>query len=157
MQEARHDYLTGLPNRKAFGIRLNIAMDEYHRSGHKFAVLFIDLSIKLFKYAYGHSAVDKVLTIVAKRLKECIGSHDTVARLDGGEFTILLTQIHGLQDVQQASDRIIKSLRQPDCTVVKISSSIGAAISGSEFAKPDDILDAAYKAMCAARKPGNQS
>ncbi|MBI5723152.1 MAG: diguanylate cyclase [Planctomycetes bacterium] len=157
-RQAMHDVLTGLPNRQTFGLRLNVAMDEYHRSGQEFAVLFMDLDgFKPVNDTYGHDAGDKVLVIVAERLKQCIRSHDTVARLGGDEFTVLLTNIRGPQDAQHAADRFLKAVSQPidiGEAVVKISTSIGVAICGPEFIKADDILDASDQAMYTAKKSG---
>ena len=105
---AFHDSLTGLPNRTLFLdnlLRLNAAAKRY---GHRpFALLFLDLDrFKVINDSLGHSVGDKLLIEVAQRLVECTREEDTVARLSGDEFAILLEQVRGPEDaVRVATQR----------------------------------------------------
>lgn len=112
---AFHDMLTGLPNRALFMERLNQAYIRFKRSGdHTFAVMYIDLDFfKAINDTYGHDAGDQLLKEVTKRLQTCVREVDTVARIGGDEFIVLLTDVESLEDVEQSTKRIVAEVCRP--------------------------------------------
>jgi PAS domain S-box-containing protein len=101
---AYRDALTGLPNRRLFNDRLGIAMAQARRYRHRLAVVFVDLDqFKPVNDTLGHSAGDELLQAVAERLGACVRQGDTVARLAGDEFTLLLPGIHFAEDVAKVA------------------------------------------------------
>jgi len=164
--DAFHDSLTGLPNRSLFLDRLNHALQLSNRrlflnSGNlpeQFAVLFLDLDrFKVINDSLGHLAGDQLLKIVAKRLIGCIRGGDTVARLGGDEFVMLLEEIEDVNDVIEVVNRIKDSLQLPvilDGDEIFISTSIGIALSSSDYKQPDQLLRDADTAMYRAKEQG---
>jgi diguanylate cyclase (GGDEF)-like protein/PAS domain S-box-containing protein len=157
--DALHDSLTGLPNRVLFMDRLGRAIEHMKRySDHQFAVLFLDLDrFKLINDSLGHEFGDKLLAIVADRLSECVRANDTVARMGGDEFVILLEVIDQASDVLLISNRIQETLG----SVVNIgghkvvtSASIGVVFSGVGYDRAEDILRDADIAMYHAKMMG---
>jgi diguanylate cyclase (GGDEF)-like protein/PAS domain S-box-containing protein len=111
---AHHDILTGLPNRVLLADRLQQAKALSHRMNSCFAVLFIDLDrFKIINDTLGHSVGDELLRLVAGRLKRTLRETDTVARIGGDEFIILLTSVSDRDDVSVLADKILKSLTLP--------------------------------------------
>jgi diguanylate cyclase (GGDEF)-like protein len=154
-----HDPLTGLPNRRLFERRLSDAVEfARQRSDQPFAVLFIDLDrFKAINDRHGHLVGDQTLLAVAQRFCHCIHSHDLVARRDGDEFTILVTNIRYRDDAAAVAERILLQLRSPlsvDDTELVVSASIGIALSGAEWLGPDDLLRSADEAMYQAKALG---
>src|SRR6476620_3616649 len=91
---AHHDALTDLPNRLLFTAHLHQALEREKRHGHKIALLLLDLDrFKLINDTLGHAVGDRLLQIVAQRLKCCVRAEDTVARLSGDEFIVILNEI----------------------------------------------------------------
>jgi diguanylate cyclase (GGDEF)-like protein len=154
-----HDPLTGLPNRALFRDRLEHALERAKRRDEApFAVLFLDLdSFKAINDCFGHLVADQLLVKIARRLEVCLRPGDTVARFAGDEFTLLLL---GLDDVRRASvvaDRICRRLAGPiyiDEHEIRLTASIGIALSGTEYARPDVMLHAADMAMYQAMAKG---
>lgn len=111
---AHHDSLTQLGNRRDFERRLPEAHARACRSGDTLALLFIDLDgFKAINDTHGHSAGDAVLVEVARRLRECVRLTDTVNRLGGDEFTLMLEGAGTVHDVEEKCALIIRSLSQP--------------------------------------------
>ena len=156
---AFHDGLTGLPNRTLFLdnlLRLNAAAKRYGH--HPFALLFLDLDrFKVVNDSLGHSVGDKLLIEMAQRLVECTREEDTVARLSGDEFAILLEQVRGPEDAVRVADRVLERLADPvmlDDNEVSISGSIGIALSLTGDQSPEDLLRNADMAMYQAKTHG---
>lgn len=156
-EQARHDSLTGLPNRRAFGERLNQAMARARRNPQMLGVLYIDLDgFKGVNDRYGHAAGDRLLAEVAKRLLTCVRLTDCVCRLAGDEFTVILEGAGNPGEVVRICQRIVERLSVPHDMAgdsVIVSPSIGAAImQAGESAEA--FCQRADTAMYAAKHAG---
>ncbi|MBF0369865.1 MAG: EAL domain-containing protein [Magnetococcales bacterium] len=113
-QLAFYDPLTNLPNRTLFRDRLMHEIDLAARRGDEFAVLFIDLDrFKNVNDSLGHEVGDELLVQVAQRIQSCLRKSDTVARIGGDEFTVILATEMGSHGYGQVADKIIQKLREP--------------------------------------------
>lgn len=111
---AHHDPLTKLTNRSLFSDRLISALQTAHRHGNELALLFLDVNdFKSINDVHGHAAGDRVLCIIAQRLKNCVRETDTVARIGGDEFTVLLTEVQSRDAISKKLDQIHKVLSEP--------------------------------------------
>lgn len=111
---ARHDPLTGLPNRRAFQERLDHALARAQRSGERFALLFIDVdNFKNINDRWGHEGGDAVLKIVAMRLDSTTRKADAVARMGGDEFVVLLDNPSHREDITNIAEKLLESVRSP--------------------------------------------
>lgn len=111
---ARHDTLTGLPNRRAFQERLDQALARAERSGERFALLFIDVdNFKSINDRWGHEGGDAVLKIVAQRLDATTRKADAVARMGGDEFVVLLDNPAHRDDIINIAEKLLSSVRSP--------------------------------------------
>ena len=111
---AHYDVLTGLPNRTSFHNEFEDALLHAERHGRRVALLFLDLDqFKLINDAAGHPAGDELLKQVALRLKETVRDEDIVARLGGDEFTVLLDDIHSVEDAGLVAEKILQQLAMP--------------------------------------------
>lgn len=156
-EQARHDSLTGLPNRRAFGERLGQAMARAHRSQQVLAVLFLDLDgFKAVNDRYGHAAGDKLLIEVAARLLTCVRLTDCVCRLAGDEFTLILEGAGNEDEVVRICQRIVDRLSVPHDMAgdaVVATPSIGAALM-LPCETADALCQRADTAMYAAKRAG---
>lgn len=108
---AHHDPLTGLPNRLLFHDRLEQAVLQAQRSKHMIAVMFLDIDrFKAINDTLGHVIGDELLVAIAERLKHCARETDTISRLAGDEFAVIITRINQEEDVEQIAKKIIQSL-----------------------------------------------
>jgi diguanylate cyclase (GGDEF)-like protein/PAS domain S-box-containing protein len=132
---ATHDPLTGLPSRILFRDRLEMALSRTRRFGAQVAVLMVDLdNFKKINDTLGHHAGDEALKITAQRLEESVRKTDTVARMGGDEFMILLNDIRP-ESVDEVASEILKNLSQPlmlGSHEVYITASIGVSIATPE-------------------------
>jgi diguanylate cyclase (GGDEF)-like protein len=154
-----HDALTGLPNRALFTERLRHAMRRAARHPDDlFAVLFLDLDrFKEVNDNLGHFAGDELLRAVARRLEACIRPEDTVARLSGDEFAILLESITETSDAGRVAERIEEALSFPINLAgaeVSTSASMGIVTSSMSHDQPEQILRSADMAMYRAKAAG---
>ena len=154
-----HDALTGLPNRSLFTERLRHAMRRATRHPEDlFAVLFLDLDrFKEVNDNLGHFAGDELLRAVARRLEACIRPEDTVARLSGDEFAILLESITESSDAGRVAERIEEALSFPinlGGAEVTSSASMGIVTSSMSHDQPEQILRSADMAMYRAKAAG---
>jgi len=159
MQElAFHDSLTGLANRALLTLRLEETLQRRDRSPLGPAVLFLDLDdFKTVNDSLGHAVGDRLLTLVADRLRGCLRPADTAARLGGDEFAILLDEMRSPSDAAAVADRMISALRAPftvDGTRVLIHASIGVVIATPERLLADELLRDADIAMYRAKAGG---
>jgi len=150
-EEATHDPLTGLANRRLFYDRLQQAIRHAHRYGGKVGILYVDLDrFKEINDRHGHHVGDAVLTEVAKRLTSSIRDSDSVARLGGDEFVMLLEAVQGRQDCLAATLKIEQALNADTSFYgldVKIVASIGHALYPDDGTDEDILIRAADAAM----------
>jgi diguanylate cyclase (GGDEF)-like protein/PAS domain S-box-containing protein len=149
---ALHDSLTGLPNRTLLADRLDVAYAHMRRyPDEAFAVLFLDLDrFKIINDTLGHAVGDRLLTAVATALTACVRDEDTVARMGGDEFAILLYGVHDEDGARTTVQRIEERLARPfvvDGHTVVTSASIGLAFPTGADQSPAELLSNADKAM----------
>lgn len=156
---AFYDALTQLPNRVLFMDKLSHAIARAKQSdNYLFAVLFLDLDrFKVINDSLGHLVGDQLLIAIARRVETCLRAGDTFARLGGDEFTILLDNIHDVEDAIQVSDRILQELTLPfnlNGHEVFTTASIGIALSTTNYDQPEDLLRDADTTMYRAKAGG---
>jgi diguanylate cyclase (GGDEF)-like protein/PAS domain S-box-containing protein len=153
------DPLTGLPNRLLYLDRLDLVFQRAKRDPNStFAVLFVDLDrFKNVNDSLGHAAGDDLLVEFAKRLERCVRLVDTVARMGGDEFTILLDDPREPDGAIRVAERIVEDLTKPfrlEGRDVYSGASIGIALSHSNYVRPDELLRDADTAMYRAKANG---
>ena len=155
---ALHDALTGLPNRVLLQDRLAQATALAHRNQKYVAVLMLDLDrFKDVNDSLGHHVGDRLLEIVATRLRSCLRESDIVARLGGDEFVVALPEITDDRNVAGVAEKILASLSKPfqiEAHELHISASIGIARYPSDGENPEALLQAADAAMYEAKSKG---
>ncbi|MGA5463763.1 putative bifunctional diguanylate cyclase/phosphodiesterase [Mycobacterium sp. NPDC050041] len=154
--QVHHDPLTGLPNRVLFAQRLDAALTD-----GGFVLIFVDLDdFKEVNDRFGHAAGDELLRAVGERLKGCVGDTDTLARIGGDEFAILIDDEHEAPEV--VADRLRVALRDPFAvhgSSVRVRASMGLVRPGSEEPRPtsDDLLRQADISMYAGKRLGKDT
>ncbi len=142
---AHHDPLTGLTNRSLFSDRLDLALRAAHRHQSKLALLFLDVNgFKSINDSLGHAMGDRMLCTIARRLESCVRETDTVARVGGDEFIVLLTDIQSADAVSMKVGEIAAILAEPlgaEFGGLKTAScSIGVACYPADGADADTLL-----------------
>lgn len=159
--QAYHDVLTGLPNRKLFADRLSVAVGHARRSPKLLAVLFIDVDrFKVINDTHGHDAGDDVLLTVADRLRSCLRAGDTVARIGGDEFAVLVTELRDSDDAARVAEKLLQSMNQPidgDGRTLHVSASIGIAVCPIDGEDAESLLKNADGAMYRAKESGRNT
>jgi len=160
-QQATHDVLTGLPNRRLLIDRLDQALAHARRNGGHLALLFIDLDgFKDINDRLGHTAGDEVLEIIGQRLKHLLRSADTAARLGGDEFGLVLSNISDRQDARLVAKKVLEAIftpfmiREERCY---ISASIGISLYPEHGASTDELISRADAAMYKVKRSGKGS
>jgi diguanylate cyclase (GGDEF)-like protein/PAS domain S-box-containing protein len=156
VHDARHDALTGLPNRHFFLERLGEALLRFHAGeGGQFAVLFLDLDrFKVVNDSLGHHVGDELLVAVARRLRDGVRERDTVARFGGDEFAVLLQGLDAEGEAEAIAARIARAVAAPvnlSGYEVFTSASIGIALCSSGYERPEYLLRNADMAMYRAK------
>ena len=156
---AFHDPLTDLPNRLLFLDRLGLCVSRTKRhQNYLFAVLYIDLDrFKMINDGMGHVVGDHLLVQVGRRLQSCLRVTDTVSRIGGDEFAVLMDDIKHFSDVTRAVERIRDQLLLPlklDGHEVFTTASIGIALSSTGYQNAEDFLRDADTAMYRAKARG---
>lgn len=158
---AHHDSLTRLPNRTLFQDRLAHALEHARRNRQALAVLFMDLDrFKTVNDTFGHKIGDLLLECVAERLKAVVRASDTVARVGGDEFNLLLPDVGGLDHVLLVGDKILSAVRAPYLIgphQVATSASIGASIYPGDGEDAEALLKHADAAMYRAKQQGRNA
>lgn len=159
--QAYHDALTDLPNRSLFNDRLSLAILHAHRRRHGLAVMFIDLDhFKNVNDTLGHTAGDEVLVAVAERLKSCLREEDTVARVGGDEFLVLLTGISRDSDVGAMARKVLKTLAEPFPLKKRelfLSASIGVGLYPNDGTDAETLVANVDTAMYRAKEAGRNN
>ena len=156
---ARHDPMTGLPNRRLFQERLDEALARAHRSRQRFAILFIDVDkFKHINDRFGHEAGDQVLKVIAQRLLELTRKVDTVARLGGDEFVVLLDSTESQESIAAFADKLIDNVNQPipyDGMLLDVGFSVGISQYPDHGSTANELLSNADAAMYQAKSAGS--
>jgi len=156
--QARHDPLTGLPNRLMFKDRLQQTLALARRHHTLAALLYLDLDgFKPINDTYGHDAGDLLLTEVGRRLQGCVRASDTVARMGGDEFTVLLNDVGSVEATRRVVATIAAALAEPvrlGSNEIHIAASIGVAHFPADGDVEDALLTAADSAMYVAKREG---
>jgi diguanylate cyclase (GGDEF)-like protein/PAS domain S-box-containing protein len=157
--EAAHDALTGLPNRVLLQDLLSRAIARARRqNNYSYALLFIDLDgFKAVNDTHGHMVGDQLLIAVARRLESTLRPGDTVARLAGDEFTLLLDGLRLADDALLVAERVQRALAAPFDVAgkrVRVTASVGVTIGPAQYDRYEDVLRAADNAMYRGKAAG---
>jgi diguanylate cyclase (GGDEF)-like protein len=157
---ARHDQLTGLPNRTFFREGLEEAFHRLRR-GARFALFCLDLDgFKSVNDSLGHPIGDLLLKSVGARLNDCVNPNDFVARLGGDEFAVIHSTFVGPEDCSRLAEQIIRAISAPyviENQQINIGASIGIAVAPHDGDNPDQLLKNADMAMYRAKADGRGS
>ena len=159
--QARHDTLTGLPNRLCFSEELASVIPEHCQNNKQCAVLFIDLDkFKMVNDTMGHKAGDTLLIQTAARLGSCLRSADILARMGGDEFIVLLKNIKSMDDTAVVAQRMLEQVSMPfeiNGSKLTIGASIGVSIYPDNTMDADGLLRFADTAMYKAKELGRNN
>ena len=160
-QMAYHDPLTGLPNRILFNDRLEAALAHARREQDKLAILLLDLDhFKEINDGLGHTTGDQLLRAVGERLTALLRETDTVCRMGGDEFLILLTGITTAKDVDRIAGRVLEAIRKPfhlDGRELLVTTSLGGAVYPDDAADLDTLIRQTDFAMYLAKELGRDN
>ena len=158
---ALYDPLTGLESRVLFRIRLEKAIQRAQRNEAKTALLFIDVdNFKEVNDTSGHEAGDTVLKTISERLKSHVRKNDTIARISGDEFTVLLGDIDSYDDAGKVTASIIESFQSPirlQNTETFVTVSIGISVTPDDSTNMDELINNADLAMYKAKQDGRNN
>jgi diguanylate cyclase (GGDEF)-like protein len=154
-RQATHDALTALPNRALLVDRIDQALAQTGRSGHGVAVLFVDLDrFKQINDTQGHAAGDALLVTVARTLVAALRPMDTVARIGGDEFVILIPDLESDLYAVELSSRLLHALGDRAADQTSITASVGISVSARGAATAEAMLNEADTAMYHAKSLG---
>ncbi len=158
---AHYDQLTDIPNRLLFRDRLEHAVNLAERDGTSFALMFIDLNgFKQVNDNFGHDAGDMIIRICAERLSKNLRRSDSVARIGGDEFTLLLQNIESHTDIAHIAEKLIATIAEPadiNGNLVVVGSSVGIAIYPQAGRDAETLLKHADMAMYKAKQEEGSS
>ena len=159
--QAYHDVLTDLPNRLLFHDRITVALAHARRTGRGVAVMFLDLDqFKLVNDTLGHTIGDRLLQAVASRLVSSVRAEDTVARIGGDEFTVLLADVADRRGAGVVAQKILDTVRVPvkiDSHDLLVTTSVGIAIFPDDGTEAETLLRNADRAMYRAKEMGRNN
>ncbi|HEV8311556.1 MAG TPA: diguanylate cyclase [Burkholderiaceae bacterium] len=161
-QLAHVDALTGLPNRRQFEEKLQGAVARSKRSDRPMALMFLDVDhFKQINDSHGHAAGDAVLKEFAARLQRCVRITDTVARLAGDEFVIILEGLQSAEDAELVARKIAAALHPPIAwearTLSPVTSSIGVVVLTGNDVAVADVVARADEALYQAKRAGRDT
>lgn len=158
---AYHDALTGLPNRLLLDDRLNQAIAHAAREGHMTAVLMFDLdNFKSVNDTLGHPAGDRLLKKVVERVRKQLRKSDTIARMGGDEFIVVLSEIHVPEDAAHTAHNLLEKFSEPfelDQQEIYTSASVGISLYPIDGVTTEALLKNADIAMYHAKQHGRNS
>ncbi|HYM61494.1 MAG TPA: EAL domain-containing protein [Thermoanaerobaculia bacterium] len=159
--QAYHDALTGLPNRLLFRDRLTVALARARRQNQNAAVMFLDLDrFKVVNDTLGHSFGDELLKAIAERLRRSLREADSIARMGGDEFTILLTDLASGEDAAMIAEKLLEAIAQPlllEGQQLFLTTSIGIAVFPTDGETAETLLRSADSAMYRAKDSGRNA
>ncbi|WP_194715306.1 diguanylate cyclase domain-containing protein [Noviherbaspirillum soli] len=157
-QQAQHDALTGLPNRRLLMDRLENTLEQARRYQRQVGLLYLDLDgFKEVNDRYGHACGDQLLVHGAERIRETVRRGDTVARIGGDEFIVLLPGIVDITDAERPAKELLRMLQMPfemPEGVAQISGSIGIALFPEDAGDAERLIASADEALYAAKRAG---
>ncbi len=155
---ALHDPLTGLPNRRLLEDRIATVLQHAARQQAKAAVMYLDLDgFKTINDTHGHACGDEILKLVAQRLVGCSRKEDTVARVGGDEFVIVMGDVGALSDAQEPAGKLIDAVSedyQVNGLTLQLSTSIGIALFPDDAGTVEALIAAADSALYEAKRSG---
>ena len=159
--QAYHDALTGLPNRLLFRDRLTVALAHARRHETALAVMFLDLDrFKNVNDTLGHTLGDELLRVVAERLRCVLREGDTIARMGGDEFTILLSDLKAAEDAAKIAQKLLDAVAEPmpiEGHELFVTTSIGISLYPDDGDSADALLKNADNAMYRAKETGRNA
>lgn len=159
--QAYHDVLTGLPNRVLFRDRLTMAIAQSQRAGSPLAVMFLDLDrFKVINDSLGHPIGDRLLQAAADRLQLCVREHDTVARVGGDEFILLLPSLRHGQDTALVARKILQAVERPfqvQGHEILLTTSLGIAVYPDDGDTAETLIQNADRALYRAKEAGRNN
>lgn len=158
---AHHDALTGLPTRTLLLDRVQVALQHARRGGHKACIMMVDVdNFKQVNDTLGHATGDALLIAVAKRLSETVRESDTVARMGGDEFIVLLDKLQSLSDAERVAQKLVSAMASPLEVAgesIAVTISIGICMFPDGGSGADFLLQNADAAMYFAKAEGRNS
>jgi diguanylate cyclase (GGDEF)-like protein/PAS domain S-box-containing protein len=155
---AHYDVLTNLPNRILLADRLSQSIVHCQRRNRSLAVAYIDLDgFKVVNDTYGHELGDKLLIELSKRMKESLREGDTLARIGGDEFIVVMVDLESIEGSKPILERLLKTTADPitvDDVVVQVSLSIGVTLYPQDGADADQLIRHADQSMYIAKQAG---
>ncbi|MDT4290027.1 EAL domain-containing protein [Methylomonas sp. MO1] len=155
---AHFDPLTGIPNRVLLADRLAQALAHTHRAGNHMAVCYLDLDgFKPVNDQYGHEVGDQLLIETSLRIRDCLRAGDTVARIGGDEFVLLLLDFNDSRECEAVLERMLCKVAEPMSiadNLVCVSASVGLTLYPDDLASADTLLRHADQAMYVAKQRG---
>lgn len=155
---AHHDPLTGLPNRLRFFANLEQALQHARRQQLKVGLLYLDLDrFKPINDSMGHGAGDQLLKVVAERLTGCVRAEDTVARMGGDEFVILLAEVAHAENAGLIAQKVVKAVHEPltlEGQSIQTSTSVGISVYPDDATSSEELVRTADAAMYHAKQRG---
>ena len=159
--QAYHDALTGLANRRLFQEHLSLALALAGRRNNLVAVLFLDLDhFKVINDTLGHTTGDALLQVVASRVKDCVREGDTVARVGGDEFTIVLQDVNKKEDAAVVAQKVLRAIADPvelNGHRLYVTTSIGITTFPDDGDDAETLLKNADNAMYRAKDEGRNT